>query len=144
MIGGVVRVPPPMRGRFLAASAALLGLAFLRCGGEEPATPAGRGGEGDSHGTMRSSGVARPAAQDRVPADVRLPPPAFRWTDATPASGIGSTNHSGQAGVKEYLVEAVGVGPAWLDFDGDGDLDLYEPEGDVLSNYTLEKAPDPS
>src|SRR5207247_1103138 len=72
----------------------------------------------------------------------KLPPPAFRFEDTTAESGITAINHSGQPGRKEYLVEAVGVGPAVLDYDNDGKMDLFVPDGDVFSNYTLEKALD--
>ena len=65
------------------------------------------------------------------------PATAIRLRDATAKCGIDSINHSGRKGVKEWLVEAVGPGPAWFDYDGDGLLDVYLPDGDVLSNYTM-------
>ncbi|MDJ0973909.1 MAG: CRTAC1 family protein [Planctomycetota bacterium] len=65
-------------------------------------------------------------------------PTRIRFEDLSKTCGIDYPNHSGRAGVKEFLLEAVGVGPAWLDYDGDGLLDLYVPDGDVFSNYTLD------
>jgi len=94
---------------------------------------------------MQDSGLDRPwadagAAQDR---EVR-PPPAFKFEDATARSGMGAMNHSGRGGIKEYLIEAVGVGPACLDFDNDGLMDFYVPDGDVFDNYDFLKDPDPA
>ncbi len=110
------------------------------------------GGGGDSGGKpaktmpvgMQDSGLDRPwanagSAQDR---EVR-PPPAFRFEDASALSGLTATNHSGRAGVKEYLLEAVGVGPACLDFDNDGLMDFYVPDGDEFDHYDFLKEPDP-
>src|SRR5439155_14691829 len=35
-------------------------------------------------------------------------------------------------------------GPPWLDYTHDGRMDLYVPDGDVFSNYTLVTEPDPA
>jgi hypothetical protein len=55
----------------------------------------------------------------------------------TSQAGIDVPNHSGRPGLKEALIEAVGPGAAWLDYDGDGFIDLYVPDGDVFPNYEL-------
>lgn len=64
-------------------------------------------------------------------------PTQLRFEDVTAASGITAVNHSGRVGVKEFLLEAVGPGPAWLDYDGDGWMDVYLPDGDVFDHYDL-------
>ncbi len=71
-------------------------------------------------------------------------PTKIRLTDVSAQSGIDVVNHSGRRGIKEFLPEAVGVGPSWLDYDHDGLLDLYVPDGDVYSNYTLRFIDDPA
>ncbi len=70
-------------------------------------------------------------------------PTKIRFTDVTKLCGITSRNHSGREGVKEFLIEAVGPGPAWLDFNNDGLLDVFIPDGDVFSNYELHLVGDP-
>lgn len=131
------------RRRLRTVGVAVLALLPLGCGDEpapldpDAAAMAGRPG-------MAESGLNRPpasagAAQDRE----KRGPPAFRFTDHSAASGIVATNHSGAAGVKEYLFEAVGTGPACLDYDGDGLMDFYVPDGDVFTNYDLVLEPDP-
>jgi len=93
---------------------------------------------------MAESGLDKPPADAGSARDERTrPPPAMRFEDASAASGIHGTNHSGRKGPKEYLFEAIGVGPACLDFDRDGLMDVYEPDGDELTNYRLAWEPDP-
>ena len=91
------------------------------------------------------SGLDRPPAEaGSAQSSEKLPPPAFQFVDMTAFSGMTAVNHSGKLGVKEYLLEAVGVGPACLDYDRDGLMDFYVPDGDVFANYDLVKEPDPA
>jgi len=70
-------------------------------------------------------------------------PTGISFKDVTAEAGITAVNHSGRAGLKEFLVEAVGPGAAWFDYDNDGLLDIYIPDGDVFSNYELAVTEDP-
>jgi hypothetical protein len=106
--------------------------------------------EGDGPGSaafpeqgVPESTMAPPSEEGRNPY-ANAGPTAIRFDDVSETCGIDVVNHSGRAGVKEYLPEAVGVGPAWLDFDNDGWLDLYVPDGDVFSNYVRATEPDPT
>lgn len=117
-----------------------ISLGSAGCGGEEGAEGPSTNG-GMTHGSMETGG-SNPGLNARPEADVYewadAGPTKIRLEDVTARAGISYVNHSGREGVKEFLLEAVGVGPAWLDYDGDGLLDLYIPDGDVFSNYTLD------
>lgn len=138
------RTPLPLA---LLRLLACLPLACLMLGcGEEGGGPGGGPGAsghggGNVGSTVAGSGMAAPTTvYNPYP---EMGPPALRLRHLGAASGITTVNHSGTEGVKEFLVEAVGVGPAWLDFDRDGLLDVYIPDGDVFANYTLTFEPDP-
>lgn len=139
--------------RFLVP-ALLAGLLFtVGCGDEkdEEKRPDGAGDElvdpyefdtnGHGEGGMATSGVS--PDQGALNSYEDAPPTALRFEDVTEHAGIVQLNHSGRPGVKDFLIEAVGPGPAWLDYDKDGLLDVYIPEGDVFDNYELGYEPDP-
>ncbi len=91
-------------------------------------------GCGDGDGDDRDGGASEPIVDDRY---AKAGPTSIRFTDITGKAALGGVNHSGREGVKEFLIEAVGPGAAWVDYDGDGLLDVYIPDGDVFSNYEL-------
>ena len=59
-----------------------------------------------------------------------------RFTDVAKAAGLTAPIVYGGADSKSYIIEVVGSGIAWLDFDNDGWLDLF-----VLSGTRLEGPP---
>ena len=56
------------------------------------------------------------------------------FTDVTAACGLDFRMHSGGQ-VKNYIIEAKGGGGAFLDYDGDGWLDIYLVNGSRLEGY---------
>jgi len=59
------------------------------------------------------------------------------FVDATQGSGIDSVNVCGSPKDKGWLTEYMGAGAAWLDYDGDGHLDLYVVNGSAYDRAPL-------
>ncbi len=57
--------------------------------------------------------------------------PAFRFVDIAREGGIEVVQVGGGADV-DFIVESLGAGAGWLDYDGDGDPDLYLAQGATL------------
>ena len=53
---------------------------------------------------------------------------AFIFVDVAPRAGLSRTLLSGRPG-KDHLLDSAGAGAAWLDYDRDGRLDLFLPNG---------------
>jgi hypothetical protein len=100
--------------------------------GRNPSSPGG----GDNVGRTMAEG-SMPAPTEIWNPYPDMGPTRIRLRDMTGRCGISTINHSGAAGVKEFLIEAVGVGAACLDYDRDGWMDVYIPDGDMFQNYDL-------
>lgn len=88
-------------------------------------------------GCGRATPPARDPAPPPPPATQTTEPPPARvaapicFADATEAAGIGFVHTDGSSG-RRYLVEPLSSGLATLDYDGDGRIDLYFPDGAPL------------
>ncbi len=66
-----------------------------------------------------------------APSPLTVTPAPIRFADATAASGIGFVHTDGSSG-QRYLVEPLSSGVATFDYDGDGWIDIYFPNGAPL------------
>ncbi len=62
-------------------------------------------------------------------------PEAFRFEDVAATSGLAFTHVSGASG-RFYFVEQWGSGAAFLDYDGDDQMDVFLAQGGALPGYT--------
>jgi hypothetical protein len=79
---------------------------------------------------LAAAALLLPAA---APAAAPQPAPIL-FVDVAPQVGVGVRNASGEK-EKEYILEAHGAGVAWLDYDADGDVDLFVANGSRLRAY---------
>ena len=68
------------------------------------------------------------------------PAPPVHFADAGAAAGIDFVHHNGFSG-SYYYVETFGAGAAFLDYDGDGRLDLYLANGTYLTGHPPDQPP---
>src|SRR5512135_146936 len=63
------------------------------------------------------------------------PPPTVTFTDIAFAAGI-TFVHDNAWTPEKYLIESMGAGCAWIDYDQDGLMDLYFVNGAATKIYT--------
>jgi len=63
---------------------------------------------------------------------------AFTFVDVAPSAGVERVLLAGRPG-KDHLLDSAGTGAAWLDYDGDGHMDLYLVNGWLLDGNQVVK-----
>jgi hypothetical protein len=71
-------------------------------------------------------GYAAPAGQAAPAKKAREP---IHFVDVSRAAGVDRLRQEGGHPDVDYIIESLGTGGAWLDYDGDGDPDLYLAQG---------------
>ncbi|MBO0721765.1 MAG: CRTAC1 family protein [Blastocatellia bacterium] len=76
--------------------------------------------------------------QSNLPPTARVPPPStwaapgVSYVDITKSAGLGGFHFSSGSPAKDYIIEAPGAGSAFVDYDNDGWLDIYLPNGSTI------------
>jgi hypothetical protein len=96
-----------------------------------PSTPARGSGLGDVLGT----GAADSEAGPELPAGVEL-----KFTDVTDAAGIRFQHYNARSDM-DYIMETMGSGLGWIDYDQDGLMDLFLVQGSNFVGPPPERAP---
>jgi hypothetical protein len=68
-------------------------------------------------------------------------PAGFSFTNVAPEAGLTAPIVFGGVSVNKFLLETTGTGAAWIDFDGDGKLDLLFVNGSRLEGFPPGQAP---
>ena len=80
------------------------------------------------------TGHGRAAPQDASP-------PAFAFANVAREAGLDAVTTFGGTDANKYLLETTGTGVAFIDYDGDGLLDLFFVNGSTLDGFAPAKAP---
>lgn len=119
------------------ATAAILLVALVGCGGDERPDAVSRLGDGGSASDGSAQGETVKAATDAVATGAKVTAAnssasrsvgQARFTEVAGDVGLEHVYRNGEAG-RLLMVEAIGGGAGWLDYDADGRPDLYLGQG---------------
>ncbi len=111
-----------------------LALGSASAGATLPASGALHGPSAEHPGGASGQGRPRPAASTNAS------PGAIRFQDVTDQTGITFVHTDGSSG-KRYIAETVSTGLATFDYDGDGRVDIYFPNGAPLPPLPADAKP---
>lgn len=103
--------------------------------------PAKAGGASAAHAAGEAPSVAGEQAPESGAPAVRGGSCALRFEDISEPSGLAAFHHEGGNPEKRFILESMGAGVAWIDWDQDGDLDAYLTNGDSFERPAERAAP---
>jgi hypothetical protein len=126
-----------LHGRACAALAVIIGLGTAGCTDSppDPPRPTGRADDATRHEGSIASKANKDEGVAESAAGASAEPPAVRFVDVAEAAGLSVVTWCG--GVeKSHILESVGSGCAWIDFDADGLLDIF-----IVNAWALDDNP---